>query len=105
MDQINQLSIQLGKEDAERFILKEKIDYDPFIAISDLHLVRKTVPISFDSFRTTISDLDPALWAAIAKSVELLAADHGESFSADDYAIGFAEGVAAVWEKIRDRVL
>lgn len=105
MDQINQLSIQLGKEDAERFIHQEKIDYDPFIAISDLHLVRKTVPISFDSFRTTISALDPALWAAIAKSVDLLAADHGESFSPDYYAIGFAEGVAAVWEKIRDRVL
>jgi hypothetical protein len=105
MDQIHQLSIQLGKEDAERFIQKEKIDYDPFIAISDLHLVRKTVPISFDSFRTTISDLDPDLWAAVAHSVDQLMTDHGKSFSVEGYAQGFAEGVAAVWEKIRDRVL
>jgi hypothetical protein len=105
MDRKNHLSIRLGKEDAELFITQEQIDYDPFIAISDLHLVRKTVPISFDSFRTTISDLDPDLWAAIAHSVDQLMADHGESFSAEDYARGFAEGVASVWEKIRDRVL
>jgi hypothetical protein len=100
-----EFSIQLGREDAERFIAKQQIDYDPFIAISDMHLVRKTVPISFDSLRTTISNLDPDLWAAIARSVDHLTAEHGESFSADDYAIGFAEGVAAVWDKIRDRVL
>ena len=105
MEQLDQLSIQLGKDDAQWFIGSEQIDYDPFIAISDLHLVRKTVPISFDSFKTTISDLDPALWAAIDKSVDRLAAEHGESFSTDDYAIGFSEGVAAVWEKIRDSVL
>ena len=105
MDPINELSTQLGKKDAQEFISSEKIDYDPFIAISDLHLVRKTVSISFDSFRTTINDLDPALWAAIVNSIDRLAAEHGESFSKEDYAKGFAEGVAIVWEKIRDRVL
>ena len=100
-----EFSIKLGKQDAEQFITREQIDYDPFIAISDLHLVRKTVPINFDSFETTISHLDASLWAAIAESVDRLAKDNGDSFSRDGYAIGFAEGVAAVWEKIRDRVL
>ena len=105
MDQVNELSNQLGKQDAQEFISKEQIEYDPFIAISDLHLVRKTVPISFDSFKTTISGLDPSLWAAIVNSVDRLVAEHGESFSKEDYAKGFAEGVAIVWDKIRDRVL
>ena len=98
-------SFRLGKEDAERFIANEQIDYDPFIAISDLHLVRKTVPITFDSFRKTISDLDPELWSAIEESVNRLVADQAESFGNEDYARGFAEGVAAVWDKIRDQVL
>ena len=98
-------SIQLGKEDAEQFIAGEKIDYNPFIAISDLHLVRKTVPISLDSFRKTVSDLDPELWTAIEKSLDQRTAEQGDTFSAEAYARGFAEGVAAVWEKIRDQVL
>ena len=102
---MNKLSIQLGKKDAQEFISSEKIDYDPFIAISDMHLVRKTVSISFDSFKTTLSDLDPALWAEIVKSTDQLEAEHGESFSREDYAKGFAEGVAIVWDKIRDQVL
>ena len=105
MNTTSESSVELGKQDAQRFITSEQIDYDPFIAISDLHLVRKTVPINFASFKKTIKDLDPTLWSAIEKSVDQLAADHGESFSDKDYALGFAEGVAAVWEKIRDRVL
>lgn len=98
-------SIEIGKQEAERFIKEEKIDYDPFIAISDLHLVRKTVPISFDSFKTTISDLDPDLWSAIDQSLSLQSEAREEPVDPDGYAEGFAEGVAAVWEKIRDQVL
>lgn len=98
-------SIEIGKQDAERFIKEEKIDYDPFIAISDLHLVRRTVPISFDSFKTTISDMDPALWSAIEQSLTSLTENEKKTIDLDAYAEGFAEGVAAVWEKIRDQVL
>ena len=98
-------SRETGKRDAERFIKNEQIDYDPFIAISDLHLVRRTVPITFASFKKTINDMDAELWSAIEASVLQLAADEAEDFSFDGYAEGFAEGVAAVWEKIRDDVL
>lgn len=98
-------SIEIGKQEAERFIKEEKIDYDPFIAISDLHLVRKTVPISFDSFKTTISGLDPDLWSAIEQSLSVQSETSEEPVDLDGYAEGFAEGVAAVWEKIRDQVL
>ena len=105
MSPIDERSVLLGKEDAERFITGEQIDYDPFIAISDLHLVRKTVPISLESFKNTISTLDPDLWAAIEESLNQRAAEQGDAFSAEAYACGFAEGVAAVWEKIRDQVL
>jgi hypothetical protein len=98
-------SIDAGKQDAQRFIKEEKIDYSPFIAISDLHLVRKTVPISFASFKQTIAEKDPELWSAVdaasARHLEELGAD----FNADGYAEGFAEGVAAVWDTIRDQVL
>ena len=105
MKKIIESSIKFGKQDAERFISNEQIDYDPFIAISDLHLVRKTVPISFDSFRETINDMDSQLWSSIEASVNRLADDQGESFDLDAYAEGFSEGVAAVWEKIRNDVL
>ncbi len=98
-------SIEIGKKDAERFIKSEQIDYDPFIGISDLHLVRKTVPISFDSFKKTINDMDPQLWSSIEESVNRLADDQQEFFDFDAYAEGFSEGVAAVWEKIRNDVL
>ena len=105
MKNIIDSSITIGKKAAERFIANEQIDYDPFIAVSDLHLVRKTVPISFDSFRKTIHDLDPDLWSAIEESVNRLADDQEESLDLDAYAEGFSEGVAAVWEKIRNDVL
>lgn len=105
MKQRSDSSIKLGKQEAERFITEEQIDYDPFIAISDLHLVRKTVPISFDSFKKTITELDPDLWLAIEESVHRLAADQQEAVDLDAYAEGFSEGVAAVWEKIRNDVL
>jgi len=96
---------EAGKKDAEQFIKNELIDYDPFIAISDLHLVRKTVPISFESFKQTIHDMDTQLWSSVEESVNRQAAAHHTSFDFDAYAEGFSEGVAAVWEKIRDSVL
>ena len=99
MKQRSDSSIKLGKQEAERFIANEQIDYDPFIAVSDLHLVRKTVPISFDSFKKTINDLDPDLWSAIEESVNRLADAQGESLDLDAYAEGFSEGVAAVWRR------
>ncbi|MGI9536580.1 MAG: hypothetical protein ACR2PB_05890 [Desulfocapsaceae bacterium] len=105
MKKIIKSSIEIGKKDAERLITDEQIDYDPFIAISDLHLVRKTVPISFDSFRETISDMDSQLWSSIEASVNRLADNQEEPFDLDAYAEGFSEGVAAVWEKIRNDVL
>ena len=98
-------SLEAGKKAAEQFIKDELIDYDPFIAISDLHLVRKTIPISFASFKQTIHDMDPQLWSSIEESADGLAADRNKSLDFDAYAEGFSEGVAAVWEKIRKNVL
>jgi len=99
------LSLEAGKKDAGQFIKNELIDYDPFIAISDLHLVRKTVPITFESFKKTISEVDPRLWSSIEESVNGLASDQRDLLDLDGYAEGFSEGVAAVWEKIRSKVL
>lgn len=99
-----QTSVEAGKRDAEQFIKNELIDYDPFVAVSDLHLVRKTVPISYDSFRKTIEDKDVQLWSSIDRSARKIAAEQQDSFDFDGYAAGFSEGVAAVWEKIRDDV-
>jgi hypothetical protein len=42
---------------------------------------------------------------AIEESVHRLADDQQEAVDLDAYAEGFSEGVAAVWEKIRDDVL
>jgi hypothetical protein len=98
-------SVEAGKKDAEQFIKNELIDYDPFIAISDLHLVRKTMPISFDSFKQTVDDMDPQLWSSIERSAGKIAAGCQGSFDFDGYAEGFSEGVAAVWDKIRGKVL
>lgn len=96
---------EAGKQDAERFIKNEQIDYDPFIAISDLHLVRKTVPINYESLKNTLAALDPDLCTTIISAADQRAQDMGDLFSYDAYAEGIAEGVAAVWEKIRDQVL
>lgn len=98
-------STEAGKQDAEQFIKNEQIDYDPFIAISDMHLVRKTVSISYESLKKTLDALDPELCTTIISSADQRAEDMGELFSYDSYAEGIAEGVAAVWEKIRDQVL
>jgi hypothetical protein len=98
-------SMELGKEDAQAFISRERIDYQPFIALSDMHLVRKTVPVTYQSLQETLVKLDDDLWLEIDASASQLAEQHGNMFIFDDYAKGFVAGVAAVWEKIRDQVL
>lgn len=101
----NTTSHEAGRQDAERFIKNEQIDYDPFIAISDMHLVRKTVPVSFAALEQTLGALDPELCSAVTSRADQRAEELGASFNHDRYAEGLAEGVAAVWDKIRDQVL
>ena len=98
-------SLELGKKDAEKFISEERIEYEPFVAMSDLHMVRKTFALTYETFRESVQKRDPELWTMIDQSVLQLAGNQGASFSPDQYAEGFTEGVAAVWEKIRDDVL
>ncbi len=101
----NTPSLELGKKDAELFISKERIEYEPFVAMSDLHMVRKTFALTYETFRESVQKLDPELWKMIDQSAAEMAEKHGTTFSPDQYAEGFTEGVAAVWEKIRDDVL
>jgi hypothetical protein len=98
-------SMELGKEDARTFISNERIDYQPFIALSDMHLVRKTVPSTYQLLQETLVKLDEDLWLEIDASANRLAERHGTAFNFDEYTKGFVAGVAAVWEKIRDKVL
>ena len=98
-------SMKLGQEDARTLIHNERIDYQPFIALSDMHLVRKTVPPTYRALQETLVKLDNELWLEIDSSAKRLADQHGTAFSFDDYAKGLVAGVAAVWEKIRDTVL
>lgn len=98
-------STEAGRQDAEQLIRNEQINYDPFIAISDMHLVRKTIPIGFEALVQTLSELDPELCAQVKSLAAQRAGELGADFSPDRYAEGIAEGVAAVWDKIRDQVL
>lgn len=98
-------SVELGKKDAQRFITEERIDYKPFVAISDLYLVRKTIPISYGSFKKTVGDLDQELLSILEQSVQKLEQENPGTFDHDGYAAGFSEGVAAVWDTIREDVL
>jgi hypothetical protein len=98
-------SIEAGKQDAKRFIENERIDYEPFVALSDMHLVRKTVPVDYGSFEKTVQERDSDLWQEIDASRRKLAEGAGEAFNSDGYAAGFVETVAAVWGNIRDEVL
>ncbi|MCB2217938.1 hypothetical protein [Desulfofustis glycolicus] len=98
-------SMELGKKDARTFISNERIDYQPFIALSDMHLVRKTVPATYQLLQETLLKLDDDLWLEIDTSTSRLAEQHGTAFNFDEYTKGFVAGVAAVWEKIRDTVL
>jgi len=97
--------IEAGKNDAKLFISRELIDYEPFVALSDMYLVRKTIPVSFDSLNKTVVKLDSDLWQEIADSVTKLEKKFGEGFSPDHYAEGFVDGVSAVWDQIREEVL
>ena len=98
-------STELGREDARNFISGERIDYQPFIALSDMHLVRKTVPVTYRALQETLTKLDSELWLEIDASASRLGEEHGSVLDFDDYARGFVAGVAAVWDKIRDEVL
>ncbi len=98
-------STERGRQDAKTFIANERIDYQPFVAISDLHLVRKTIPISYMGFQETVAGLDRDLWLEIDAAASRYAERYGSVFNFDHYAAGFAAGVAAVWETIRDTVL
>lgn len=98
-------SFDCGKRDAERFIRDEQIDYEPFVAISDLYLVRNARAVSYESFKDSVEKCDADLWSAIDESVKRLAQENKKGVNPDEYAEGFAEGVAAVWEKIRPEIL
>lgn len=98
-------AVEAGQQDAKTFITNERIDYEPFVALSDMHLVRKTIPVDYDSFQKTMVEQDSELWKDIDTSCKQLAEEEGESFSHDGYALGFVEVVAGVWENIREEVL
>lgn len=49
--------------------------------------------------------MDPELWPLIEASASGLSTDLGNTVSLDGYAEGFAEGVAVVWEKVKDKIL
>ena len=97
-------SVELGRKDAQEFIRKERIDYEPFVALSDMELVHNLFTIDYESFKKTVKTLDGELWTAIEASAVAHSRDHSEDFSFDSYAKGFVEGVAIVWEKIRGKV-
>ena len=105
MQQDTESSVEAGKEDARSFITNELIDYEPFIALSDMHLVRRTIEVNYGSLESCVVEKDPDLWNKIDASCSRRATEHGSDFSRDDYAAGFVEIVAAVWENIRDEVL
>ncbi len=95
--------IKMGKNDAKIFISNERIDYDPFVAISDMHMVRKAMVVDYDSLKKTLEKMAPDLWLEIDSSAAKLE-KKDSTFNYDEYAQGFVEGVAAVWEQIKDKV-
>jgi hypothetical protein len=97
-------SIEIGRKSAQEFIRNQRIDYRPFVALSDLHLVRKTFPIDYQGFLLTLGKHDQALRLEIAAAAEEKLGKYGQSFDFDAFAEGFVAGVAAVWEQIRDKV-
>ena len=98
-------SVEVGKDDARFFITNELIDYEPFIALSDMYLVRRAVPVDYAALEKGVVEKDPGLWEKIDESCSRRAAEYGEDFNRDEYALGFVEIVSAVWENIRDEVL
>ena len=102
---MDNFSIELGKKDAEQFIAAEQIEYKPFVAISDLYMVRKTVALDYQTFQDTVSELDPDLWQKIDESASQHADEYDTRFDYNEYTLGFTEGVSNVWDKIRDDIL
>jgi len=98
-------AVEAGKQDARTWIEKERIDYEPFVALSDMHMGRNTIPVDFDSFAQTVTERDEELRREIDSCCQKRAHAFGEGFSRDGYAAGFVEVLAAVWENIRDEVL
>jgi len=97
-------SVEIGRKDAEEFIRNERIDYEPFVALSDMELVHNLFAIDYEAMKKTVETFDGDLWQEIDASAAAHSKDHGEDFNFDSYARGFIEGVAIVWEKIRGKV-
>ncbi len=97
-------SVALGKRQAERLVREERVEYRPFVALSDLHLVRKTFAVDYPVLLSTLEKYDPTLGSDLADAVARLAEEQGAAFSRDAFARGFVEGIAAIWEKIRDKL-
>ena len=96
--------IEAGKKVAKTLISNERIEYEPFVAMSDMHMVRKAFKIDYDSLKNTVEKIDQDLYREIEDSAANLGKEYGPDFSLDEYAQGFVEGVAAVWEQIKDKV-
>ena len=96
--------VKVGKNDAKMFISNERIDYEPFVALSDMHMVRKAFEVDYESLKRAIEQIDPNLWLKIDSSATQLEKKDSGTFNFDEYAQGFVEGVAAVWEQIKDKV-
>ena len=96
--------IEAGKQDAKMFISNERIEYEPFVAMSDMHMVRKAFKVDYDSLKKTVKTINPDLCQEIEDSAANREREYGPDFSHDGYAHGFVEGVAAVWEQIKDKV-
>jgi len=96
--------IEAGKKVAKTLISNERIEYEPFVAMSDMHMVRKAFKVDYDSLKNTVEKIDQDLYREIEDSAANLGKEYGPDFSLDEYAQGFVEGVAAVWEQIKDKV-
>ncbi len=96
--------IELGKKDAKMFIANERIDYTPFVAMSDMHMVRRAMKVNYDSLKKTLEKTAPDLWQEVDNSASQLKKKNNITFSFDEYAQGFVEGVAAVLEQIKDKI-
>ena len=96
--------IEAGKKVAKTLISNERIEYEPFVAMSDMHMVRKAFKVDYDSLKNTVEKIDQDLYREIEDSAANLGKEYGPDFSLDEYAQGIVEGVAAVWEQIKDKV-
>lgn len=97
-------SYEAGRKDAKDFITNQRIDYTPFVAMSEMHMVRNAIAVDYGSLKKTLEKADNDLWAEIESAAVKREKEHGNDFSFDEYTKGFVEGVAAVWEQIKDNV-